>query len=128
MALTDRRVVQLAKQKKQAQQERDDAEARKKELDGKLCAELTRRGTKTLEAGGVKVTHVQQFRTVYDYEAFAAELTPRVLHSLKPDTIDATKLAQAIAAGKVDPLFAAQHSREVPTADYTVVSIRDASR
>lgn len=98
--IKDKKLVEMAKARETLRLRKKDLESEIEKLDKPILAELARRGTKSIEAAGVKVTKVEQPWTSYSYEILKQVLGKKAGRYRKKE-VDVTALSQAIQAGEV---------------------------
>lgn len=119
--ISDRKLARLGREYQQVSEQIKALEARKTEIKNTVLAELDRRGTKAIEADGVRVSSVRQTTVVYD-----ASLAREVLGSAKFKKIVKTVVDPALIAamqqrGEVTVEKVAEFSSVVPKSAYIAV-------
>ncbi len=110
MPLNDRKLVEKAGEIKDLQARIDKLKEKADTLKTQVANELDRRGTKMIEAGGYRITLVQNEYVKYDVDALAGEVTPSKLKKVTQRVIDKAKLSLAVQAGEIDPEVVAKCS------------------
>lgn len=123
MAISDAKLASLGKKYNDLQAQIKALEADKKEISGKVIAELGRRGTKAVEHGGFRVSIVQQSTTSYHVEAAREVLPARIFKKVQKVTIDAGLLSQQVQAGEVSPEQVAEIATVSLKAPYIAVGV-----
>lgn len=122
MALTDARLAKLAQEyrelKERAARLTKSAEKRSK----KIVDEMERRGTKSIDHTGTRVTVVQNESLKYDEEGLLLALPPRVRKKVTTAALDRSKLAQAQQEGLVPDEILEEHSSVVYSKAYIRVT------
>ena len=102
MAMSDRRLVQLGKERDDLASQIKELEEKKQALDTKIIAELDRRGTKTLISGGVQVTRAANSYTRYDYDGIMGVLLDEAdRDEARKKEIDVDGLARLVASRRI---------------------------
>lgn len=120
--MTTRRLIGLCKKYYEAHQTHKTAEADKKALGEKIIPEMKRRGTKAMEAMGWKVTHVEQFYTVYDTLEAKRVLTREQFMAVTERVVTADSVASALSEGIIKPRQLAKFSSRKPKSSYVLVN------
>lgn len=118
MALSDRKLARLGREYDVLHQQIKSLEEQKRAISQKVIAELDRRGTKAIEADGVRVSVVRQQSVVYNTDMAKEVLGPRLFKKVQKVVVDPGALAAAQQAGDVSVEQVAEFSSLVPKSAY----------
>jgi hypothetical protein len=102
MALSDRKLAELAKERDTLDARIKKLTASKKKRDQAIIKELERRGTKALDVAGVKITKVQGEIVEYDYDELKDVLGAAKFRAITKPVLDKDLLAKAVAKNRVE--------------------------
>lgn len=100
VGVTDKRLTELGRAREVLRNKRSDLEKEQAVLDSEILKELKRRGTRSIEHGGVKVGKVEQPWTSYSYDRLRERLGKRAGRFRKRE-VDVAALSVAVQKGEV---------------------------
>lgn len=98
--VTDRKLAALGKAYEKVRLQVKELEAEQEGYKKLILGELGRRGTKAIEAAGVKVTRVEQGMTSYSYDLLREAIGKRAGRYRKRE-VDVAALSRAVQSGDV---------------------------
>lgn len=122
MALTDRSMAKLGKDREALKEEIKALNAEVAVIDRKLIAEFERRGTESLVSGGVKVSKVTGESVVYHQDEIMKDLPPRLLKLATQHVLDMGLVSGLVQEGKIKPAWLDRRSHIQERAPYIRVS------
>lgn len=125
MAISERRMVQMANERTKLKKEIADLAKRVSEIDGKLITEFDRRGVQAITAFGVQIKKVQAEGVVYhveDIERDLGKVRPRLLQECQIKTLDMSRVALLVQSGKIKPAWLNKRSHTKKNAPYISIS------
>lgn len=120
--MSTRKLIRLAREHHEAHEQEKDGKARKETLRDRIIPELKRRGTKSLDALGWKVTHVEQKETHYDVDKAREILTARQFRAITEPRITADLVNAALADKVITARQLAKFAKRVPKSSYVLVN------
>lgn len=124
MALSDRKLNELAKKHMELKSREAKAKADALKIQGRIVKELKRRGTKALETEDVRITVVAPEQVEYDPEELQASLSPSKFRKITERVINKTALSREVQAGRIDGELVAKCSKVNYKSPYIRVSGR----
>lgn len=118
MPISDRKLARLGREYQQVHEQIKALEVRKKEISVKVLAELDRRGTRAIEADGVRVSAVRQTTVAYDPDQALEVLGTRKFKKIVKTVVDPALIAAAQQAGDLTVEQIASFSSVVPKSAY----------
>lgn len=118
MPYSDAKLAQMARRRDEIDEEIKKLKGRKEKLDGAILKELTRRGTKSVDTAGIKITLVRNENVVYDYDGLGRDIPKPMLRRIQKTEVDKSKLAELITSGRIDSALVARHSEVVLSSPY----------
>lgn len=100
------------------------AEAKKEAIKAEILGDYNAKGIRTMEVEGVTVTRAAQTRSTVSWDYLSNHLTVKQMRAIQAEFVDKQKLAEAVAAGKIDPALVAKATEFTETAAYISVSIK----
>lgn len=125
MAISERRMVQMANERTELKKEIAELAKRVSEIDGKLITEFDRRGVKAITAFGVQIKKVQAEGVAYhaeDIERDLGRIRPKLLQECQVTTLDMKRVALLVQAGKIKPAWLNRRSHTTKNAPYISIS------
>lgn len=101
MALTDRKLANLARKRQAASKVEGDGKKERQRLDKIITKELRTRGTKSITTLGLRITRRHNTYHRYDYWEAVAVLGRKQANRLRKDELDPDKVLAAIERGDI---------------------------
>lgn len=102
MALSDRKLAELGQEYDALGDRINKLKGKREIIAGKVIAEMERRGTKALEANGIRVSVAQNSTVRYNLDKLRRLLSKKQLTAITTEVVDKEKLAQAVQDSVVE--------------------------